>query len=51
MKDPEQERLKEMWRRQELAAGRNPDRWNSTLTWAITIAFILLGMAIAHFTR
>lgn len=49
MKTHEQERLKEMWCRQELAAGHDPDRWNSTINWSITIAAILLGMAIAHF--
>lgn len=50
MKDPEQERLKEKWRRQELAAGRNPDRGHP-ITWIIAIGAILIGMLFAHFTR
>lgn len=50
MKDPEQERLKEMWRRQEIAAGRNPDRGHP-ITWIIALSAILLGVLIAVLTR
>lgn len=50
MSDREQERLKEMWRKQELAAGRNPDR-GSSISWVLLLGALIAGAAIWYFTK
>jgi hypothetical protein len=50
MKNSEQERLKEVWRQQELAAGRNPDR-GPICSRVLMIGAFLLGALIWYFSK